>query len=540
MAGIYLRTATARLFVENPDPLTPTPESNVQSDGSVGAVFSFDDRNVTSSVGISWISSAKACRFIDEEIPAGTSIDDLAAAAKANWDIEVFSKIKADTEDTDALELLYTSLYGMHLMPTNRTQENPRWESAEPYYDDWVTMWDLFRCSTSLMQILQPAAYEEQIRSSIDIWRHDGYMPDGRSSNFNGRTQGGSNVHNVLADAYVKGVRGAVDWHDGFRAMVKDAEVPPESPNKEGRGAAIPWLEHGFIPNNYSRSATRPVEYANDFGLSQVAKGLHKHDNAAKYLGRSRNWQQHWNPNASALGFEGFVMPRSKDGGGFVDQDPLSCGGGCYWDDDYYQGLPWEYSFSPHHDMAALIRHMGGDGQFIERLNTTFAPNMLPNGKTIFNPGNQPSFTTPYLYHFAGRQDLSVKQSRNIAETHYKNGRSGLPGNSDSGPMQTWLLWNMIGLYPLTGQTTFLIGSPWFGMSIDLGSGKTLNIATQGKGDYVQSLEVNGKKWGKSWLTWNDVFREGGTMKFVLNETASDWSWRGERPPSPASEHNDD
>ena len=61
------------------------------------------------------------------------------------------------------------------------------------------------------MQILRPTSYEEQIRSVIDIWRNEGYMPDSRSSNFNGRSQGGSNADNVLADAYVKGVRGAVN-----------------------------------------------------------------------------------------------------------------------------------------------------------------------------------------------------------------------------------------------------------------------------------------------------------------------------------------
>ncbi|KAL8989847.1 MAG: hypothetical protein Q9169_008268, partial [Polycauliona sp. 2 TL-2023] len=534
--GLVSYEGDATLFIQNPNPLIQTPENNVQSVGSVGAVFTFDEREVKSTVGISWISSAKACRFADEEIPPGTTVEDLAAAAKANWNTQVFSKIKPDTEDIEALELLYTSLYGMHLMPTNRTGENPKWESAEPYYDDFVSMWDLFRCSTSLMQILQPVAFEEQIRALIDIWRHDGYMPDGRSSNYNGRTQGGSNVHNVLADAFIKSVQGAVNWDDGFKAMVKGAEIPPESSNKEGRGAAVPWAEQGFILNNYSRSVTRAVEYAvNDFALYQVAKGLYKQDDAAKYFGRSRNWQQHWNPNASALGFEGFVVPRSEEGGAFVNQDPLSCGH-CYWDDDYYQGLPWEYSFNPHHDMAALIGYMGGDDRFIGRLNTTFAPNMKPDGNTIFNPGNQPSFTTPYLYHFAGRQDLSVKQSRYIAKTHYKPGRSGLPGNSDSGSMQTWLLWNMIGLYPLTGQSTFLIGSPWFGMSIDLGDGKTLNISTKGKGDYVQSLKVNGEEWGKNWVTWDDVFKNGGTMEFVLDETASNWSWCGERPPSPASE----
>lgn len=105
------------------------------------------------------------------------------------------------------------------MIPSNKTGENPGWDSQEPYYDDIFTLWDTHRCHTALFQILEPVAYEEFIRSLIDIWRHDGFMPDARSSNFNGRVQGGSNADNVLADAYVKGVRGAVNWDDGYSAM---------------------------------------------------------------------------------------------------------------------------------------------------------------------------------------------------------------------------------------------------------------------------------------------------------------------------------
>jgi len=151
-------------------------------------------------------------------------------------------------------------------------------------------------------------------------------------------------------------------------------------------------------------------------------------------------------------------------------------------------------------------------------------------------------FTIPYLYNYVNRQDLSVLQSRKIAKGYYHTGPTGLPGNSDAGAMQTWLLWNMIGLYPITGQTTFLIHSPWFeSLTIDLGDGKTLNITAKGgdgNGDsdfYVQSLKVNGKKWNKNWLTWDDVFADGGTLDFELGPNPVDWA-TGELPPSPASE----
>lgn len=77
-------------------------------------------------------------------------------------------------------------------------------------------------------------------------------------------------------------------------------------------------------------------------------------------------------------------------------------------------------------------------------------------------------------------------------------------------------------------------------MAIELGDGKKLSItATGGDGNgdsqiYVQKLRLNGKDWKKNWLTWDDLFAQGGTLEFELGEAASDW-FTGELPPSPAS-----
>jgi len=104
---------------------------------------------------------------------------------------------------------------------------------------------------------------------------------------------------------------------------------------------------------------------------------------------------------------------------------------------------------------------------------------------------------------------------------------------------QSWLLWNMpvhpedgrgvrlltgvcrIGLHSVPGQTMFLIGSPWFrDMTIDVGDGKSLNVtSTRGCSDsayFVQSLKVNGQQWDKAWVTWENIFANGGTFDFVL------------------------
>ncbi|UNI21898.1 hypothetical protein JDV02_007844 [Purpureocillium takamizusanense] len=527
----------------------------------LGAVFTFKQTSVVSRVGVSFISAAQACSNLDREITANTTLSKLRQETRDAWNSQVFSKVTTTDTNKTRLNQLYSALYFMHLLPTNKTGENPLWKSQEPYYDDIFTFWDLYRCTTPLLHILQPSYYEELLRSMIDIGRHEGWVSDGRSSFANGAVQGGSNSDNVFADAFIKGVRGKVNWTEAFASMVKNAEVVPPNNHdprdatgstKEGRGALPDWLQHGFITTKFARSVSRAVEYSvNDFSLAVVAAGLDREDGFDKYLNRSQHWRNQWNPDMKALGFSGFLGPR--DSKGFIKQDPLSCGG-CYWGDKYYQALPWEYSFNAHHDMAHLIKLMGGAERFVARLETTFKPNVASGnaqfGHTLFNPGNEPSFTTPYLYNYVNRQDLAVRRSRFVAKSYYAPKPGGLPGNSDAGAMESWLLWNMIGLYPMTGQPYFLVGSPWFSdLTINLGGGggggktnkkkekKQLVVKANGGGEdrfYVQSLKVNGKAWNKSWVTWDDIFARGGTLEFELGPHPKNWT-TGVPPPSMAS-----
>ncbi|KAI5814806.1 glycosyl hydrolase family 92-domain-containing protein [Pyronema omphalodes] len=502
---------------------------------------------VESKIGISWMSEEKACSFIDDEIPSGMNpFEQLVEIARSTWDREVLSKVETAETNRAVLEVLYSSLYGMFLLPSDRTGENPNWDSTEPYYDDIFTLWDIFRSHTPLFHILQPKRYTDFIRSLVDTWRFDGWLPDGRSSNFNGRIQGGTNADNVLADARLKGVRG-VNWNDAYAAMVNNAEnVPPnnndpqakDSSTKEGRGAIASWKAHGYITSNYSRSVSRASEYAsNDFCVGQMAKSLGKMDDYEKYTNRSKFWRNHWDPRMSVYGFNGFLSPINKDGNfPATPQDPLSCNG-CYWADPYYQAFPFEYSFGAHHDMKTMITYMGGDNKFIARLEKLFEPNANPGGdpkfgKTIFNPGNEPSFASPYLFNFVpGNQWRSVKTVRHIAKSYYNSGKTGLPGNSDAGAMQSWLLWAYFGLYPITGTTTFLIGAPMIPQfKIKLGEGRAFEVTARGGLDgYVQSLKVNGKDWNKGWVEWKDVFENGGKMEFVMGPEKTKWD-TGDRP----------
>lgn len=249
-------------------------------------------------------------------------------------------------------------------------------------------------------------------------------MPDGRSGNDNGLTQGGSNADNVLADAYVKGLRGAINWADGYAAMVKDAEVSTNGSNKEGRGALDDWLTYGYLTLDSERSISRTVEYsANDFALSQVASGEQPGD-VSKYLRRSAGWQLLWDETVQSVNttpiFTGFLTPRFANGTfDSTGYNPATCGI-CSWPSITYEGTPFEYSFVIPHDVESVIRLMGGADAFESRLDYMFLPNTSQTNlgannvgiTSIMNIGNEPDFATPYLYNYISKQWKSVNQSR--------------------------------------------------------------------------------------------------------------------------------
>ncbi|EFY86184.1 alpha-1,2-mannosidase family protein [Metarhizium acridum CQMa 102] len=395
--------------------------------------------------------------------PQGSDGWELGKKTRDEWNVNGLGRITTPDTNVTKLTQLYTAMYFMYLLPTRKTGENPGWNSSEPYDDDIFTLWDTHRCTTALFHILQEDYYAEFIRSLIDTYRHTGWLPDGRSSFSNGAVQGGTNADNVLADAYVKGVAGTspdrgINWEDAYKALLKNANTEPLN-NHDLRDPTGSTAESkGALPD-YSQLGYITPSSMNDFSLAVVAAGLGK-DTFAANLNRSRNWRNHWNTNMTALNFTSFLAPPQ------------------------YQRLPAPgYPLMRRLLLARRLlpgaAYMGGPERFVQRLEKTFEPGAYPGnrpfGNTIFNPGNEPSSTTPYLYHYAGRQDLAVRRSRHIAKSYYVPKPDGLPGNSDAG--------NMISLYPMTGTPLFLIGSPGFAdLTIHLGgnAARKLRITSTG------------------------------------------------------------
>jgi putative alpha-1,2-mannosidase len=359
----------------------------------------------------------------------------------------------------------------------------------------------------------------------------------------------------VIVDAFLKNITAGIDWNLAYEAIVKDAEIEPPDWNVEGRGGLQSWKTLGYIPTENldtdgtgleTRSISRTVEYAyNDFVIATLARELGHADDAQKYLGRSENWMNMFNPaqrsvvNGADTGFEGFLQPRYMNGT-FGYQDPIFCSPllnftGCYLNPsgrETYEGPIWMYTFYVPGNMASLISTLGGTDTFVRRLD------WLHESGALYL-GDEQSFLNVFLYHYAGRPGKSAERAHQYIPSLFNDTISGIPGNDDSGAMGSFEALVMMGLYPNAGQDVYFIIPPFFEevSILNQQTGKTattrnVNFDPGHTNIYVQSATLNGVPYTKNWLQ-HSFFLEGGVLELTLGSQESTWGTRPEDvPPS--------
>lgn len=521
-------TAPKSIGLHNGSGLSPERSLGADNSGPLSADFLFDTtagQRVQLKVGISFISAEQARHNLETEAP-GWDFDATRHSAEELWNAAL-GRVQLRGGTDAQQQAFYTALYHNMMMPVDRTGENPKWQSSEPSYDDYYAIWDIFRSTNPLLTLIAPEREVGMVRSLIDIYRHEGYMPDARSGNDNGRTQGGSNADVVIADAYVKGLKG-IDYQAGYEAMVKDAEVPPHEARKEGRGGLKDYNTRGYVTTQDERSGSRTVEYAyDDFCISLVARGLGHKADADKYLARSHNWSNLWDANLSAEGTTGFNHPRRADGS-FLQPFNPAVGGS--WPNTYYESDSWTYSTYVPQDIRGLIAQGDGDQRFISRLDALF-------GNNHYDVGNEPGFLLPIYYTWAGRPDLTADKVNQILAKDFGTGRSGLPGNDDSGAMSAWYAFHAMGFFPVAGQDFYVIGTPALpDTTIDLGQGHSFHIVAEGldaklQNHFIQSATLNGKPLERAWFRHSEI-ANGATLVLRMGDKASSW---GTKNPPPSS-----
>jgi putative alpha-1,2-mannosidase len=129
-------------------------------------------------VGLSFISTEKACNNAEAEIP-DFEFENVLTAAEDVWR-EKLSVIDVDATgvSTELQTVFWSGVYRSMISPQDYTGENPLWESDEPYYDSYYCIWDSFRSIHPLITLLDPNSQALMIRSLIDVYRHEGtYRP---------------------------------------------------------------------------------------------------------------------------------------------------------------------------------------------------------------------------------------------------------------------------------------------------------------------------------------------------------------------------
>ena len=187
------------------------------------------------------------------------------------------------------------------------------------------------------------------------------------------------------------------------------------------------------------------------------------------------------------------------------------------------------------HDPDGLIGLMGGDRQFVARLDSLFTE-YLPDryfAQTedvtregllgMYVHGNEPSHHVPYLYMWTSQPWKTQYWVREIMDRMYRPVIDGLCGNDDCGQMSAWYIFTAMGFYPVCpGSDQYVLGAPYFPyMKVRVGEGRYLEIKApkvSSKNRYVHGVRLNGKPWTKAYLTYSDLCG-GGVLEFDMRPT---------------------
>ena len=487
-------------------------QSLLKKNDRVGAVLQFathDKEELYLKIAVSYKSIEQARYWLDAEIKQ-FDYTQVKNATKAAWNT-VLKKIEVEGGTERDKTIFYTAMYHAHLMPRNRTNDHPHFAKDIPVWDDHFAVWDTWRTVYPLHALLSPEMVSGTVNSFIARYKAHGMVKDAFvNGNEMNNEQGGNNIDNIIAEAWLKGVKG-IDWEEAYKVLKYNADYqrlgsfawrPEDSANNTYK--QLGWIPAGIM------NCSMTLEYAyNDHSIAMVAKGLGKTADYNKYLLRSRQWVHLWNKEAESDGFKGFIMPRKRDGT-FVATDLKKYPGS--WKNYFYEGSSWTYSWFMPHDFEKLVVLNGGKTTFARKLDYGFKNNLI-------DYGNEPAFLAVQGFHYANRPDLSSFWVRKLMSSRFTE--KGVPGNDDSGAMSAWYIFSAMGFFPNAGQNIFYITGPLFKHTImHLGNGKTLTITAPNASEaniYVRSVAINGKKTKGTIIHYNDI-KNGGTITFDMSE----------------------
>ena len=506
-------------------------DHDAQNGRALVGVFDFGklSKPLEVKVAISSVSEANALANLEQD-GQGWDFDARRAAAKAAWN-KALAVIDIDAPKA-ASTMFYTALYHAMLAPNLSMDVNGEYRGPDhavhqargfDFYSSW-SLWDVYRAQQPLMVLLDPQRSTSFIRSLIAAGQASpfGILPVWAYQGLETWCMIGYHAVPVIADAYIKGVRG-FDADAALKLMVASATYGPY-------GDLADYMKLGYVPiDKEPEAASKTLEYAyDDWSLAQMARAMGKTGIAATFDQRAGNWRNAWDPKT------GFMRARLSNGAFREPFDPTFAGYGS----DYTEGNAWQYSWYVPQDVPGLIKAMGGDAKFIAKLDQVFDAKVDPahfkNVEDItgligwYAHGNEPSHHTAYLYDYAGAPWKTQQRLKQIMDSQYAPRPDGLSGNDDLGQMSAWYIFSALGFYPVTpASDEYAIGRPFVARAaIHLPNGHVFTISASPMDDahpYVGAVTLNGKPLAAPFLHHAQILA-GGELHFTM-QAQPDRAW---------------
>jgi len=503
-----------------------------------GAIIGFSTQKgevVHARVASSFISPEQAELNLKEL--ANNNFDQIVQKGRDEWN-NVLGKIVVEDDNLDNLRTFYSCLYRSVLFPRSFFEIDSQGKTVHysPYSGEVLPgymftdtgFWDTFRCLFPFLNLMYPDMNEKMQEGLVNTYKESGFLPEWASPGHRG-CMVGNNSASVVADAYMKGLRG-YDIETLWEAVKHGANAVHPRVSSTGRLGWEHYNKLGYVPYDVriNESAARTLEYAyDDWCIYQLGKKLGKpQDELAQYKKNAMNYKNLFDP------VHKLMRGKNQDGKFQSPFNPLK------WGDAFTEGNSWHYTWSVFHDPQGLIDLMGGKTGFNVMMDSVFnVPPLFDEsyyGGVIheiremqimnmgnYAHGNQPIQHMIYMYNWSGEPWKAQYWAREVMDKLYSATPDGYCGDEDNGQTSAWYVFSALGFYPVCpGTDEYILGSPLFkNVTLNLNNGKKIvikadnnNIANR----YVSSMTVNGKNHTKNYLT-HDALMNGAKINFKMD-----------------------
>ena len=473
-------------------------------------------------VGISAVSIEGARKNLLKELP-NWNFEGVLDSSRMAWKHQL-SKIEVFGGSLEQKRIFYTALYHTMIVPNLFSDVDGTFRGLDgnihkdPNQERYTvfSLWDTYRATHPLYTLIERERTGAFIRSMIGHYEETGLLPVWELAGNETNCMIGTHGVSVIADALMKGI---VDF-----PLQKAFDAMQASLNQDKHELNM-YRRFGYMPSDeVMESVSKTLEYAyDDWCLSQAAYKYGKMDLYDSHIRRAQYYKNIFDTEI------GFMRPK-LNGGWRPDFDPKQV------DFNYTEANAWQYSFYVPQDISGLIRGMGGDVAFDQKLDELFTTDSQTTGRQQaditgligqYAHGNEPSHHMAYLYNFIGKPWKTQKIVHRIMNEMYSDLPDGYAGNEDCGQMSAWYVFSALGFYPVTpGSTDYVLGSPLFPRAIiNFEDGQYFIIEKESNpkssGEYVQSVQLNKTPYLKSYITHEDIVL-GGKLSFYMNSQPSE------------------